>query len=166
MKNFLIYLLLLIAYSNYGYSQQSMLPKSDEEQVKEVILELFDGYKAGDSLRVKNVFTQDAILQTAYFDKNGDSQLSDQESVRKFINYIGGGLSKLHDERIWDLEVKVDNNLATAWTKYAFYLDDNFIHCGAENFLLIKTDNSWKIFHLVDTRQQVGCKVPESIKNQ
>lgn len=165
MKKLFVFSLIAVgAFSTYA--QQSMLPKSDEEQVKAVITELFDGYRIGDSLRVKNTFTEMAVLQTAYFDKAANSQLSDPMPISTFTSYIGGGLSKVHDERIWDMKIQIDNNLASAWTRYAFYLDGTFLHCGAENFLLIKKNGSWKIFHLVDTRQQTGCKVPESVKNQ
>lgn len=157
-------ILLITVFS--ASAQQSMLPVSDTELVKSVITELFNGYRAGDSLRVKNTFTDNAMLQTAYFDKTGTSQLSKPSPVSKFIAYVGAGFEKEHDEQLWDIEIKIDNNLATVWCKYAFYLDGNFSHCGAENFLLIKKSNGWKIFHLVDTRQQTNCKIPDSIKNR
>ncbi len=106
------------------------------------------------------------MLQTAYFDKSGKSQLSESSPVSKFISYVGGGFEKKHDEQLWDIEVKIDNNLATVCAKYAFYLNGYFSHCGAENFLLLKKNNQWKIFHLVDTKQQSDCKIPDSIKNR
>lgn len=164
MNRNLLTLLLIFLTSLYSVAQQSMLPLDDDELVKNTIIELFDGYRAGDSLRVKNTFTKDAILQSAYFDKSGQSQLSKASPVSKFIAYVGDGFEKKHDEKIWDLEIKVDNNLASVWTKYAFYLGGEFSHCGSENFLLIKKNNTWKIFHLVDTRQQDDCKIPESIR--
>lgn len=148
------------------YAQDSMLPQSDERQVEAVINELFNGYKAGDSLRVKNTFTENATLQTAFYNKEGQSQLSEPMPLSKFLAYIGAGLEKEHDERLWNLTIHIDNNLASAWTNYAFYLDGQFLHCGAENFLLTKTSEGWRIFHLVDTRQQTGCKVPEQVKHK
>lgn len=147
-------------------AQQSMLPVSDETQVKNTIIELFDGYRAGDSLRVINSFTTNATMQTAYFDKTGQSQLSKPAPISKFVSYVGSGLEKEHDERVWDIEIKIDNNLATVWSKYAFYLEGEFSHCGAENFLLIKQNGAWKIFHLVDTRQHSNCEIPEAIQNR
>lgn len=143
-----------------------MLPTNDEQLVKDVINELFDGYKAGDSLRVKNTFTKDATLQSTYYNKKGISTLSPAKSINGFIKYIGGGLAKEHDERLWNTTIQIDKNLASVWTQYAFYLDGEFSHCGSENFLLVKKDQQWKIFHLVDTRQKEECKIPESIKNR
>lgn len=148
------------------FSQNSMLPKTDKQLVEATVFELFSGYKAGDSLIVKNTFTQNAVLQTAFYNKEGKSELSQAMPVQKFLNYIGGGLEKEHDERLWDVTINIDNNLASVWAQYAFYLDGQFTHCGAENFLLIKQPIGWKIFHLVDTRQHAGCEVPDNIKNQ
>ena len=166
MKNVTLYSLLVLTATFSSKAQQSMLPVNDEQQVKNLIIELFDGYRAGDSLRVKNTFTSTAMLQTAFYTKEGESQLSAPSPVSKFTSYIGKGFDKEHDERLWDIEIKIDNNLATVWTKYAFYLDGEFSHCGAENFLLVKQNNEWKIFHLVDTRQHSNCKIPETIKNR
>ncbi len=147
-------------------AQGSMLPTNNEQQVKNVITELFDAYSVGDSLRVKNIFTHNATFQSAYYNKEGESVLSKSESIDNFISYIGGGLDKEHDEQIWNTSIQIDNNLATVWTNYAFYLNGQFSHCGSENFLLIKSGSQWKIFHLVDTRQKVGCEIPDSIKNR
>ena len=166
MKDLVLASIFVILITFSSFAQQSMLPVNDENEVKNLIIELFDGYRAGDSLRVKNTFTTNAMLQTAYYNKSGESQLSKPSPVSKFTAYIGGGFEKEHDEQLWDIEVKIDNNLASVWTKYAFYLDGQFSHCGAENFLLIKQSFKWRIFHLVDTRQQNDCKIPDLIKNR
>jgi hypothetical protein len=91
-------------------------------------------------------------------------KLSDVTSIDKFIDYIGGGLAEVHDEKIWDIKIHSDEHLATVWTKYAFFLGENFIHCGTETFLLRKVNNNWKIFYLIDTRRNSGCKLPPEIK--
>lgn len=166
MKSLILISLSVILSTFSALAQQSMLPVNDAEQVKNIITELFDGYRAGDSLRVKNTFTSNAMLQTAFYNKAGESQLSKPSPVSKFTAYIGGGFEEEHDERLWNIEVKVDNNLATVWTKYAFYLGGEFSHCGAENFLLLKENSQWKIFHLVDTRQKSNCEIPNKVKNQ
>lgn len=166
MKPIILIFLLWHLVNTPLIAQQSMLPVNDDELVKSVVIELFDGYRAGDSTRVRDSFSPNATTQTAYFDKTGKSQLSPPSSFKKFVSYVGGGFEEVHDERIWDIEISVDNNLATVWTKYAFYLGGEFSHCGAENFLLIKKNNEWKIFHLVDTRQRKDCKIPDSIKNR
>ena len=44
--------------------------------------------------------------------------------------------------------------MANAWTPYQFWFNDQFSHCGVNSFQLIKVDNTWKIFFLVDTRRK------------
>jgi hypothetical protein len=44
---------------------------------------------------------------------------------------------------------------------YGFFLGDQFSHCGVNSFQLVRTEDGWKTIHLIDTRQQAGCEVPE-----
>ena len=151
-----------------SYSAQISVGQGTEakrtEKVTSIIQELFDGYRAGDSTRVRAVFTTNANAQTIITSTEGEDKLSDVVSIDKFINYIGGGLEEVHDEKIWNLKIHSDEQLATVWTEYAFFLGENFIHCGTETFLLRKVNNNWKIFYLVDTRRNSGCKLPPEIK--
>ena len=163
----IIKLFLLIIISQVSVlAQGSMLPKSDEEAVLAVVHELFDAYRAGDSTRVRKVFTKEATLQRAFINRTGEPIVSSPSSHDKFVGYVGGGLDKLHDERLWNTTVHIDQHLASVWTAYAFFLDKEFSHCGAENFLLQKIDGQWKIFHLVDTREVKPCNVPELITTE
>ena len=113
---------------------------------------------------MRAVFTADAHAQTILTSVDGDDRLSDVISIDEFIKYIGGGLEEVHDEKFWDMQIHSDQQLATVWTKYAFFLGEKFIHCGTETFLLRKVEDEWKIFYLVDTRRKMGCKLPAEIK--
>jgi hypothetical protein len=62
------------------------------------------------------------------------------------------------EERLLDYKVKIDGNLAHVWTPYEFWLNDKFSHCGANAFTLAKTDEGWKIVHLIDSRRRSSCK--------
>ena len=63
------------------------------------------------------------------------------------------------DERIGDIDVRIDGGLATAWMPYAFYLGDRFSHCGVNAFHLTLTSEGWKILHITDTRRTTDCDV-------
>ena len=133
----------------------------EQEVVMATILELFDGYRAADSSRVRAVFTENASLMRVG-EKDGEPHLSGG-SIDSFVNYVGSGLDKLHDEPVWDYKVHIDQNLASVWTKYAFYLDGQFHHCGAESFQLFKSKEGWKIFLLVDTSHD-ECDIPDYVR--
>ena len=163
MKKYFLAFTLVILSQTLTNAQGSMLPKDEEARALAVVTELFDAYRDGDSTRVSNTFTKDAVLQRAFKNKAGEYVLTAPDTHKKFVGYVGGGLDKLHDEQLWNSTVHVDQNLASIWTEYAFFLDKEFSHCGAENFLLQKINNEWKIFHLVDTRSVETCNVPETI---
>ena len=57
--------------------------------------------------------------------------------------------------------MEIDGNLAQVWTKYAFFLGEDFDHCGVDAFQLFNDGDGWKIFQLVDTRHREGCELPE-----
>lgn len=149
--------------SFYPIWAQSANP--EETIIKNVILELFDGYRAGDSARVAATFTSTAILQSVGKNKEGKVELAEPLPVQKFLDYIGGGFSEVHDERLWETQVFYDELMATVWTKYAFFLGNNFHHCGTETFHLRKVNGDWKIFYLVDTRQLEDCQLRHRLSN-
>jgi hypothetical protein len=157
---------ILITLAALFFSLGQALAQSDGEknEIKAVVNELFDAYRAGDSARVANVFTKDAIVQSIYLNGDGTPVASEASSINTFIDYIGKGLTELHDEKLWDTKIHSDKMMATVWTRYAFFLGEKFTHCGTETFLLRKVNSSWKIFILVDTRQTQGCQLPKNFK--
>jgi len=63
------------------------------------------------------------------------------------------------DERIMSYEIKVDADMATAWTEYAFYAGEKFSHCGVNAFQFFKDDEKgWLITQIIDTRRKENCK--------
>ena len=135
---------------------------SDQKAVMAVIIELFEGYRAGDSARVSALFTKNAQMQRITL-HNGETTVTPSKSVQAWLNYIGSGLEQKHDEPIWNYTVNIDKGLASVWTAYAFYLDGTFHHCGVDAFLLVNMHDVWKIFHIVDTSQEEDCEVPDAI---
>lgn len=137
--------------------------RTEEDAVLAVVLELFDGYRAADSSRVSATFSNNGVMQRIAV-QDGKSVVTPTASLSRFTAYVGSGLTQKHDEPLWDTTVHVDGDLASVWTRYAFYLEGKFHHCGVENFLLHKENGSWKIFHLVDTSETENCDIPEAIK--
>lgn len=129
---------------------------SEKENVIKVIKQLFDGMRQVDSAAVRSVFHPSARLQTTFTDKEGAPQLKDG-SLEQFIKSVGTPHEGLYDERISEYIVEVDDNLATAWTPYEFYISDKFSHCGVNAFQLFKTPDGWRIIQIIDTRRKENC---------
>jgi len=131
----------------------------DEKEIEKIIFQVFDGMRLGDSSMVRACFYDNVELYTSFKNRKGDSILK-KGNLEEFLKAVGSPHEEVWDEKLWDMEIRIDNNLGQVWTKYAFYLDDEFSHCGVDAFHLTKTKSGWKIFHLTDTRQRKDCKMP------
>jgi hypothetical protein len=130
--------------------------QSDEESVKAVINTMFAAMKAGDGNTLMQCFADSAILQGVAV-KNGNVTI-ENESVKDFAKKISQLPKDAADERITFDLIKIDDNLAIAWTPYQFYYKGQFSHCGVDSYQLVKINGSWKIQYLIDTRRKEGCK--------
>jgi len=132
------------------------LAQSEEQAVKEVIMSLFDGMRAKDAEMVMKSFSSDAMMQTVIADPSGTRVGSN--SVEDFGKRIASTPVETElDERILDYQIKIDGNMAAAWTPYEFYVNGNFSHCGVNSFQLVKMSEGWKIVYIIDTRRKEGC---------
>ena len=134
------------------------LTAQDDDAAAAVVHRLFDAMRAKDTVAVRGVFHPEARLQSVGPDRDGRMTLR-TTSIDAFVGAIGGATVHL-DERIWDVEVRLDGGLATVWTPYAFYADGTFSHCGVDAFQLAHTGDGWKILQVADTRQRDGCDLP------
>lgn len=137
-----------------------LLFAQDSNQRQEVIRTIetiFDSMRAGDSSAIRQVFTPEARLQTTFIDKEGNPQIS-EGSIDRWLQGVAQPKEKVWDEKIWSYEVQIDQNLATVWTDYTFYLGDEVSHCGVNAFQLFRSKDGWKVFQITDTRRQEKCR--------
>jgi hypothetical protein len=60
-------------------------------------------------------------------------------------------------ERMWDPEVRIHGPIATLWTRYDFYRNGAFSHCGVDAFDLVRTESGWKISGGIYTVETADC---------
>jgi hypothetical protein len=77
--------------------------------------------------------------------------------IERWLAAVAGATISL-DERIWDAEVRVDDNLATVWVKYELVAGGEFSHCGVDAFQLFRSAAGWKIFQIADTQRRENCR--------
>lgn len=131
----------------------------DADGVRATVQQLFDAMRNGDGPGVQDVFLGDARLQSVVIEA-GEPVLK-TAAVGDFIAAVGQPHKQAWDERVSNIEVRIDGALATAWMDYRFYLGDQFSHCGVDAFQLIHTRDGWKVFQLVDThRKECGSGQP------
>lgn len=130
--------------------------QNQEKEIEKVISDLFKGMKDKNQQLLENSFHEKAIMHTVMTGTDG-TQLG-ANSVSDFINRIAVSPAEtILDERIQSYNIKVDGDMASAWTPYRFYVNDNFSHCGVNSFQLIRIDGQWKITYVIDTRRKQGC---------
>lgn len=128
-----------------------------EDSVKAAVNQLFEGMKNSDAALIKSAFADSAILQTIARDAQGKTIIK-TDPVGEFAESV----SKLNkgdaDERISFDVIRIDGNLAIAWTPYKFYYKGTFSHCGVNSFQLVRINGAWKIQYIIDTRRKRGCE--------
>jgi hypothetical protein len=139
--------------------QAKKTPASTSNEAKAVeaaVVRFFDGMRARDSTMARSVLAPSARLYSVGAGKDG-TVLPRETPMNAFIKSIGQKQEKVLDERIWNVKVNIDGDLATLWCDYAFYVGDTFSHCGADAFQLYRSPDGWKIFSITDTRRKEGC---------
>ena len=144
---------LFLLFGIFASAQNS----SEEEKIKTVVNTFFEGFHARDSVIMKSAFYDDPVVQTIGKTKEGETTLITEELEKVLRGIVSIPLETSFKEVLNDYVIKVDGDMANAWTPYSFYLNDNFSHCGVNNFQLLKQKGEWKIIYLIDTRRREGC---------
>ncbi len=138
-------------------SSAALAQKTEDALVKVPIQQLFDGMKKSDSTLVRQSLAAGARLESVSKNKSGEVAVR-SDSFEGFLKSIGKATPGDLDERLSAIDVRIDGDMATAWTPYKFYYKGNFSHCGVNAFQLIKTAAGWKIWSIIDTRRKEGCE--------
>ena len=131
--------------------------QSQEAKVMAAIQQVFDGMRAADPAMVAAVFAENARFAVVR-SRDGLSEIS-TPSVAEWIGAIGesGGS---WDEQVYDVDIQVDENVASAWVPYTFYLEGLISHCGVNSIELLLNGENWEITQLSDTRRSEDCPDP------
>jgi hypothetical protein len=151
MKAYAIFILILISvwFSPSAFAQE-------EQAIQQVIASLFEGMKSKDLSKIEPAFLSSAQMQTVIASQQGATVGTN--SVQDFFNRIATTPAEtVLDEQILDYQIKIDGQMAAAWTPYRFYVNGAFSHCGVNSFQLVKTSEGWKITYIIDTRRKEGC---------
>jgi hypothetical protein len=157
---------LLLALPAAAQGQHADRTADDTKEVRAVIDRLFDAMRAGDSTAVRQAFAPQMRLMTVAAGE--DSAVTVQATPpERFAAAVGAPREATWDERIWNVEIRRDGPLASAWVPYAFYVGDEMSHCGTNAFQLAGGGDMWQIVQITDTRRS-DCDdfVPEWVRRQ
>jgi len=126
----------------------------------QVVRSLFTGMRTRDTALMRAQFHPSATMRSAGWQRTtaGPLPLITEDAVNEWVGSIPtAAAGKLLEERLGPPQVQVDGNLAMVWAYYEFYLDDQFSHCGADQFTLARASDGWKIVFVGDSRRRTGC---------
>ncbi len=102
-----------------------------------IIVDIFmNGYKTGDTLKMKSVMHPNMTMNRAYVNTEQENVLLYVKSSDLLEYAATKGKTLLWDEKLTDYIVNSDGNVAHIWAPYEYYLDGKFTHCGANSFTL------------------------------
>ena len=137
-----------------GTSGAQAAPAGAEAEVRAVVKRMFDGMHEADSAKVRSVFAPGARFVTVGTRANPDTIV--YESPDGWLAAIARS-NKSWEERVSNVRVQVDANMASAWMDYVFLLNGAVRHCGVDAMELSKVRGEWKVTQLSDTRRTTGC---------
>lgn len=119
---------------------------------------LFDGMRMASASAVREVLAPNVRFAVLTPEGTIASQTLDT-----FVEAITASQGNW-DERLYDVEVKIDGDMASVWAPYTFYLAGRISHCGVNSIELLRDADGWKITQVSDTRRGEGCPDPLQIR--
>jgi hypothetical protein len=135
--------------------------QGDKEIVRKEIIAVVDNFFAamhnGDTMAMKLLMSNTAMLKTV------DKGRTVSTPYNTFLMSIAMKRPNVWLEKLYNYEIKIDGDMATAWTEYSFFLDGKLSHCGVNHFVITKEkDLGLRILMIIDTRRNTGCLTEES----
>ena len=144
------YILIALTVCNMSFAQNN----TEKLEVKKVINSFFHSFHKQDTVRMKKFLNDKVILQSIGTNQTNQVELKNSDFTDFLKSIASIPKTMKFEEKLLSYDIKVDGNMANVWTQYEFYVNDKFSHKGVNSFELIKKDEKWKIFYLVDTRRQ------------
>ena len=137
-----IFLKLLFFFS-FSFAQNKPNPLETVER-------FFSAFHAKDSVEMQAVFHPKARLLRSGIKDNQPVVV--ENNIEKFIRAVATRKdSPRWEERLGQAVIQQDQNLATLWVPFRFYLDNTLSHCGVNAFTMVWNGTSWQILSLIDT---------------
>ncbi len=155
-----IVLTLAIIFNSNAQKQKNLDNVSVyKKEVKQAVLDFFEGFHQGDTSKIKAVIDATMILKTIGKTKDGKVKI-ENSSVDDFLKVIHNRPSTQRwNEQLLLFKIEADADIAHVWTPYEFYFNEKFSHCGINIFQLYNDGNQWRILNITDTRHREGCNV-------
>lgn len=128
--------------------------------VQNTVQKLFDAMRNNDSATLHTIFATNARLLSVASEE-GNIKVYETSSA-DFITAVGQPKSEVWNEVIWSYSIELNNEIASVWCPYTFFLEQNghkqLLHCGVNSIELLLSNDGWQITQITDTRSETGCR--------
>jgi hypothetical protein len=128
---------------------------TDSTAVVDVVKTVLHAMRIGDTAAMRARFHPSMPMRVTAW-RNGAPVVA-VDSGAAWVADVGGVRVDQLDERIGTPVVQVDGNLAQVWAYYEFLRAGEFSHCGADQFVLGRTEAGWKILSTMYSVRREGC---------
>jgi ketosteroid isomerase-like protein len=147
-----IFTVSIILFSSFVFGNDG---KSDKELLNDVIKDFQTSISEKDEKRFLELFYDHTVV---FLGTNPDKRLGSEPSnnglmYSTHVGFIGWIVSSSKDveEKIWDVIIKTDGNIASIYFTYSFHVDKTKTNWGDEQWSLIKIGDDWKIVSVLYT---------------
>ncbi len=127
-----------------------------EDEVAATVKLFFKSMQKGDVIQLDSLLSENCLLTTVA-DVNRTNEIIDKDQFINSVKVFSANKPEM-EERIYNMNIRIDENLATLTTDYSFFIGEYLSHCGMDVFVLSKKTNGWKIISVYDTRKKEPCK--------
>lgn len=128
---------------------------SDRKILIGITQNYFNAVTAKDAASLRNYL----LPQAQFIYRNGedaDSKLGTTSAAEIFARLPK--MSGQMVERMQDPKVLVQGDIGIVWTRYVFYMNKKFSHCGTDVFTFLKTKDGWKMAGGSWSVEKTTCK--------
>ena len=119
---------------------------SERAAVLKVVDAFFSAMEARDADAIRKLYQPKTQFVSGAPSKEGYALT--QQSIEEFIPAAKQAPGAFL-ERTWSPEVLLDGRVAVVWARHDFHTGSKFSHNGRDCYVLLKTDQGWKIVSLV-----------------
>lgn len=150
MARVILFIVLLVTTNSSAQIDEAI-------KVKAAIDTFFEGFHKQDSLIIRQVVSNDILMQSIGNNREGHIKVRNEKFGDFLKSIVSIPKDKKFEEKLLDYIIKIDGNMANAWTPYEFWFNGEFSHCGVNSFQLFNDNGQWKIIYIIDTRRKTDC---------
>lgn len=130
-------------------------PETEEAGVMRPITAMFAGLAARDATAILAEVRPDGGATVALERADGTRTIR-HLGWAEFAAGIKPGPER-YEERLRDVAVDLDGDIAMVWAPYVFLIDGKIDHCGVDHFDLVRENARWKVQNVTWTQRTAGC---------